>query len=93
MKQKANAFKVNMLKSGGFLGCFEIPIKKKMFLEDWRGWDLLARQPAEGSKQMLRVLWGKSFQNSGSWKAGEIVIGSINWSVLHAQYVFTHTRQ
>ena len=29
MKQKANAFKVNMLKSGCFLGCLEIPKKEK----------------------------------------------------------------
>ena len=53
----------------------------------------LYSQPAEGSRQMLGVPWGKSFQNSGSWKAGEFVVGSINWSVLHAQYVFPHTRQ
>ena len=44
--------------------------------------------PLRGAK-ITKVLLLISFQNSVSWKAGEIVIGEINMSLLHARYVFT----
>ena len=46
--------------------------------------------PLRGAK-ITKVLLLISFQNSVSWKAGEIVIGEINMSLLHARYVFTAT--
>ena len=46
--------------------------------------------PLRGAK-ITKVLLLISFQNSVSWKAGEIAIGEINWSVLHARYVGKET--
>ena len=44
--------------------------------------------PLRGAK-ITKVLLLISFQNSVSWKAGEIVTREINMSLLHARYVFT----
>ena len=43
--------------------------------------------PLRGAK-ITKVLLLISFQNSVSWKAGEIVTREINMSLLHARYVF-----